>query len=212
MSEPLTVPRSDIRPGDTIVAAAYFNDVWSPVRTPEPLKIIEVGRDDGHSLHVKVEQKATAYTNDRYLTFREAKVERPATRKRTATRTIDGIKWISKGDKQWESEDGRWAVEYVDDFETECDVPHPVKITAADRAAFHAATSWDRLNNWPQHVRMAIEDGKRGYYCDGGEVHHYGQWVSGAVSGEPQVIIRDDTFEGAASAVARHIATGKIWA
>jgi hypothetical protein len=127
---------------------------------------------------------------------------------------IDGIKWISQGNKTWLSEDGLWALEYIDDFTTECENPHPVKISNEYRKKFFATLPHERSMKFSMEVRFVIQEGKRGYYCEGGMTHYYGLWVSGAAPGTtgPEVIIRAETFKEAAQAVAEHLNTGKIWA
>jgi hypothetical protein len=126
--------------------------------------------------------------------------------KRKVTRTIDGIKWVSKGDKTWVTEDGVYTVEYVDDFETECDDEHPVKLTGWMRVSIAR-----NPHHWPGDARWAVRDGKRGYKCPGGQIHHYGLWVGGATEGEPQVIVRSESFKDAAMCVATYTRTGKTF-
>jgi hypothetical protein len=204
--ERITVSLAEVREGDLIAA---LDDVNLGVQN----EVTEVvGLTPEGTLHIKVWQDPTWITSpDRYLSASEVTVIREVKAPRKATRTIKGIKWVSQGDRRWLSEDGQWTVEYVDDFETECEHEHPVKITRQMREAFFAASEWDQDHRWDWKVAMAIREGRKGYMCYGGEVHFYGLWVAGAVTGEPEVIIRDDTFEGAASAVARHIETGELW-
>lgn len=132
---------------------------------------------------------------------------------RTATRTIDGIKWVSKGDERWESEDGRYDIEHVHDFETECEVPHPVRITPAMAAEVRKAVATDYRpaveHRYGREVVTAVEEGRRGYHCEGGQVHFYSQWVAGPTNVNSVVIIRSDTFTDAAQTVAR-FARGEI--
>lgn len=119
------------------------------------------------------------------------------------TRTFHGITFVSLGGKQWETEDGKWAVEYVDDFETECMEPHPVKITKQMRDSYNHTPVHSR-GRWPSALRDAIELGKRGYYCEGNDVHYYGLWVAGHAGGS-DVVNREESFSDSASHLALYI-------
>src|SRR5689334_20612235 len=41
------------------------------------------------------------------------------------TRTVDGVRFVSSGEKYWKTEDGTWAVSFQEAGLTECDNPHP---------------------------------------------------------------------------------------
>lgn len=62
--------------------------------------------------------------------------------------------------------DGRFEVVKVDDFETECDEPHPVKLP---REKWHTAGDYDSRGRW-------VEKLKKGYHCEGGGTHFYVAW------------------------------------
>lgn len=123
------------------------------------------------------------------------------------TRTFDGIKFVNQGDKRWLTEDGKWEVSYVDDFETECDAEHPMRITAAHRREWNAMSDYERtdfaLRN--RDLAYALRNYKSGYLCPGNSTHFYGLWVAGAVEGDPEVVNREDTFTASADHLARFI-------
>lgn len=156
------------------------------------------------------------------------KPPQPRKARKPVTRTVDGIKFIAQGDKQWMTEDGHFVIEWTDDFEYECDDVHPMRIsrerrialssvinqygtTAAARMKFLPGGKENPVYGAPQEEIDAVIDGRKGYQCPGGEYHFYGLWVSGAVKGEPEVIARDESFAAALSHVAKHIATGETW-
>lgn len=62
--------------------------------------------------------------------------------------------------------DGRFEVVKVDDFETSCDDPHPVKLP---REKWFTAGDYDSRGRWVTKL-------KKGYLCEGGETHFYVAW------------------------------------
>ena len=79
------------------------------------------------------------------------------------------------------TEDGRFEVSRSPTF-TECDNPHPVQIARETRWKIH-----DMIHHQGQGVRLArmtfgntfvdaVLDGKRGYFCEGGEEHWRDSW------------------------------------
>lgn len=62
--------------------------------------------------------------------------------------------------------DGRFEVVKVDDFETSCDDPHPVKLP---REKWFTAGDYDSRGRWVTKL-------KKGYRCEGGETHFYVAW------------------------------------
>lgn len=72
-------------------------------------------------------------------------VERPV---RTATRTVDGVRFTRDGD-QWSAAAGRYVVSYEEAGVTTCEQPHPVR-----------------------------EARGRGYLCQGAERHFYKSWMA----------------------------------
>lgn len=94
---------------------------------------------------------------------------------------------ISKGDGYWvlegtEGQPGQTdgtAIQRDDTFQTECDDPHPVRISRERRAEWQGMSDWDKQQlsrtNWAEY--WALQNGKRGWYCEGGEEHFYTQWT-----------------------------------
>lgn len=62
--------------------------------------------------------------------------------------------------------DGRFEVVKVDDFETWCDEPHPVKLP---REKWFMSGDYDSRGRWVQKL-------KKGYHCQGGREHFYTAW------------------------------------
>lgn len=62
--------------------------------------------------------------------------------------------------------DGRFEVVKVDDFETCCDEPHPVKLP---REKWFMSGDYDSRGRWVQKM-------KKGYHCEGGGTHFYVAW------------------------------------
>jgi hypothetical protein len=127
-----------------------------------------------------------------------------AARKRTATRIVDGIRW-TRSEHRWVTEDGRFEIQYDDDFETECDAPHPMRVSQSDIKRYRQHGHQHGHGNDPAF--KAIRDGRKGWLCEGGEIHFYGQWVAGTV-GDVDVITRTDTLKDAMQDVAHFVQTG----
>jgi hypothetical protein len=62
--------------------------------------------------------------------------------------------------------DGRFEVVKVDDFETSCDEPHPVKLP---REKWFMDGDYDSRGRWVTKL-------KKGYRCEGGGTHFYVAW------------------------------------
>jgi hypothetical protein len=192
----ITIPTREIRKNDKIMAVDGH-----VLRHNNPV-VAQVIDTEGHSVHVHVKvDDHTIVTPDRYLPYKEVTVERT---KRPTRRTFEGITFIKQDDGSWQTEDGEWTIGYVDDFETECDAPHPVKISAETRAAFWADSEWDRNTKWDFDIATAIRDGKKGYYCEGGKPHFYALWVAGDTGGS-DVVNREEAFVDSARHLARFI-------
>lgn len=88
------------------------------------------------------------------------------------------LRCVSPG--HWESPDGRVLISLDPTFETECDEPHPVKFSRAERDEFASMTSEQRarLQRRDGDRYWALVEGKKGCYCHGGEVHYYSQWTA----------------------------------
>jgi hypothetical protein len=129
---------------------------------------------------------------------------------RRQTRTVPGtdIKLINQGDGRWVSEDDKYMVERVDDYETECDDAHPVKIGRHLRNMFNEAVKDGTDHLWNRDLHAAIVAGRKGYRCEGGEVHFYSMWEASA---DNELVSRDDTFSDALRYLGRHIETGRIY-
>lgn len=125
-------------------------------------------------------------------------------RKRTATRIVDGIRW-TKSEHGWVTEDGRFEIEYDDTFETECDHAHPMQVTQSDIRRYRQHGHQHGNGNDPAF--QAIREGRKGWLCEGDEIHFYGQWVAGTVD-DGDVITRTDTLKDAMQDVAHFVRTG----
>lgn len=94
------------------------------------------------------------------------------------------LRCLSPG--HWESDDGRVLVSLDPDFLTECDGPHPVKHSAAERA----------------------RTGTSGHYCYGNEQHTYARWTA-RVDGDWTEDVYE-TFAGAREAVEEIVGPVKL--
>ena len=194
-----TITPKDIQTGDTIVT-----ETGRRIKVTEVVGVIQ-NTADHDTVHVRVEQpQEWTVTNDRYLTMDEVTVERKPARK--VTRTVDGITWISQGDKKWVTEDGAFSIEWDDTFETECDDAHPVKLSQRLRDEIRATPGL-----FPYEAKMAVEEGRKGYLCPGCEVHHYGLWTGGPES-DNDCIARDENLKVVMRNVARFVNTGERFA
>jgi hypothetical protein len=88
------------------------------------------------------------------------------------------IKFKRESAGMYVTEDGRASVEYVDNYETECDEPHPVRMRV-DRL--------DRFSDWYRNRLLHMPGAKRrwrngveylSYQCPGNESHFYGRWIA----------------------------------
>ena len=120
----------------------------------------------------------------------------------------DPTRLVSKGaDPQWgtpvyETGDGRGRIVLDPTYETWCDDPHPMKFTREERDAWKALSSFEReqrRRNMPYEKYRALDYGKKGYLCPGGEEHHYSQWVP-EIEGERLEDVHD-TFGKAKAAL-----------
>ena len=89
----------------------------------------------------------------------------------TARRITPDVRLVSRGGGFWVSEDGRWEVKYDDDFTTECDRAHPVRLTTELRTLVS-----ERPWLWPVEAVEAVRARKAGYLCPGEQEHPYGRW------------------------------------
>lgn len=196
----------------TVKVAASFTDEATAIETQVGLENLRIAK----GIKVREQYFAVREENDPHSPLiallkaePEEVSEAPQKPRKPRTRTVEGITLVSQGNHYWKSEDGNYTIEYDDTFETECDTPHPVKISAATRRWWAGLTSHERAHV-PSDLRFALEDGKKGYYCLGGRVHHYSLWVAySEIKGD--VIIRAETFGEALDALGRHIRTGETW-
>lgn len=80
------------------------------------------------------------------------------------------------------TEDGLYEVQFVDDYETECDEPHPVKVRADTPGAEFQANEARRAGC---NLKRKTKRTKKGYVeyltwqCPGGLTHFYSRWTVG---------------------------------
>jgi GNAT superfamily N-acetyltransferase len=93
--------------------------------------------------------------------------------------TGDPKKLISQGPGHYETGDGRGFISLDETFETECDDPHPMKLSKVDRAEFAAMDDHaKRMLSRSNYARYdALARGKKGYLCPGHSEHYYSQWT-----------------------------------
>ena len=80
-------------------------------------------------------------------------------------------KLISQGPGHWESEDDRVLITLDETFETECDAPHPVRLSL---------NTLDSFSDWFKRgilARGTVKGKYVTYQCEGNETHHYSQWT-----------------------------------
>ena len=77
------------------------------------------------------------------------------------------------------TDDGFFNVEFVDNYETECDEAHPMRISRADREWFAGLSAFEKeqfsRSHWTKY--WALLNRQKGYFCDGGETHYYSRWI-----------------------------------
>jgi hypothetical protein len=136
----------------------------------------------------------------------------PEKPKRRQTRRVPGtdVVMVNEGDHRWVSEDGEYVIERVDDYETECDAEHPVRIGRPLREQFAQAQRAGTDHLWQSDLRRAIKEGRKGYQCPGCETHFYSMWEVGSKHGY-ELISRDDAFGDALHYLGEHLKTGKIF-
>ena len=96
------------------------------------------------------------------------------------------MKLISQGDQHYVTEDGQFEIVLDPHFDTWCDDPHPVRLSAQDKADFRQMSDWEkrRLSDSNFAKYWALLNGEKGWYCDGDSEHTYSQWTVGYVDGE----------------------------
>jgi hypothetical protein len=103
-------------------------------------------------------------------------------------RKIAGVELIKIEDGLYRTPDGEYEVYRDDEFETECDDPHPCRLTNKMReeiaARFYDSNlsereraSYARAIHGP-NAFAAWQEGRKGWYCEGRESHWYSQWVA----------------------------------
>lgn len=73
------------------------------------------------------------------------------------------------------TDDGRFEINLVDDYETECDDPHPVRLRVDTMTHY---SDWFKKSlmskgtiKWKKGVEYLC------YYCEGNETHFYSRWI-----------------------------------
>ena len=106
-------------------------------------------------------------------------------------RKYHGVELIKVEEGRYKTPDGRFEIYRDDEFETECMDAHPCRLGKKLRAEIGARYNWE-INQGRDHYRAiqqtssvygadavaAWQDGKKGWYCYGGETHFYSQWVA----------------------------------
>lgn len=108
-------------------------------------------------------------------------------------RKYQGVELLKLSDTQYKTLDGRFEIYRDDEFETECDEPHPCRVTKNMRETYGRIREDAHNRNEAPHItkqRMvaafgsaaydAYQTGARGWYCYGNESHWYSQWVAWA--------------------------------
>lgn len=162
-----------LRKGDVIVALDGH-------RLPKAVEVTRhIENDPDGTVIVEVKQRPESVISPkRYLRQKRAEVGKRV--------TLAGLKLIKLDDEHYVTEDGRYEV-YRDAFPTECEAPHPVKMTRKLRDeilrdkrlwCFEAVYA---AENYLRHV-YNYDTGRspqvKGYMCPGGEEHHYYQWTA----------------------------------
>lgn len=136
-------------------------------------------------------------------------------------RMYHGVQLIKVEDGRYKTPDGEYEIYRDDEFETECMEAHPCRMGKKMRAEmterYQAEISRGATGSRHQWAERALRsvygadafecwrDGRRGWYCYGGEPHFYAQWVAWAGefgwSGE-----WTDTFKDACEDLRDHLA------
>lgn len=172
-----------LKPGDRVTLV-------NGAELPAPLVVLEVS-PDGRSVRLEpparsvVEWRLYADQHDVTVERPQPVPPRPRKPRTAATRTVGGVRLVSKGDGWWESEDGAWSITR-EEGQTTCDDTHPVRITAAMRRKAREHPAWV-----DSALYLALLTGRDGYVCEGGGDHTYVCWV---LSRDGQAVSIRDTF------------------
>jgi hypothetical protein len=111
------------------------------------------------------------------------------------------IRITKQGEGHWADANGRVEFHHDHTFETECDAPHPVRVT---EATFKGYSDWFQ--------RSIFNPSRKGGYvswmCDGGEIHHYSQWtiqIDGEWVGNTKIDGCYDTLTQAIGAIEQYM-------
>lgn len=142
----------------------------------------------------------------------------PAPPRRPFRRTRHGLTLVRVDEERWITEDGRYVVDRQGGYLTECEHPHPVKLTAGRREAIRAAIAYSESQarqNFGDAAVDAVRAHKAGYVCEGGQEHEYALWTAWpadttgqiAAGGDP-VTGRNDKLDDTWQELANHLARG----
>jgi GrpB-like predicted nucleotidyltransferase (UPF0157 family) len=82
------------------------------------------------------------------------------------------LRLIPDGPGEWHSEDGRVRIFHDHTFETECDEPHPVRMSMKTVETQFSGWFRDQLL-----ARGRVRNGYLTYHCEGNESHWYAMWT-----------------------------------
>lgn len=103
-------------------------------------------------------------------------------------RKYQGVPLVKIDEAHYRTPDDEFEIYRDDEFETECDGPHPCRLTKKMRHDIEA-----RYYNYPlgearrvsearaihgPNAFNAWQEGHKGWYCEGNETHWYSQWVA----------------------------------
>ncbi|MFD8654975.1 hypothetical protein [Streptomyces mirabilis] len=182
----LTLEPLAVRPGDLLTAIGHIT------LTPMTIDREPVAGELTTTLHLQA-PKGSSIEWQRYIEPGvQVTVDRPepkaavqAKRKREVTYPrrvrFHGVPLLQqyKGEQYYLTEDGRYAVQYDEGYITECEVPHPVRYSKEIvEAAFTDGYTPGYSLPWEarQQIRYDVNQGRMGYYCEGGAEHTYGMW------------------------------------
>jgi hypothetical protein len=169
----------DLKKGDVIIGQgmhpAYMHELPTRANGGVPIEVTEFieHREDGTTV-VKVKQPEQWITDRiRYVKLTYVEVARWA--------TIAGKRFLKVNDDLYMSPDRRWTIER-DDMESECDGPHPVKLTRELIGYIESVP-----DQYPHEAVEAVKEmrgvygrnytRRKGYMCPGNEFHTHKEWV-----------------------------------
>lgn len=165
----LTLPVREVRKGDVITAVDGY-------ALPETRTALDGYVTDHTGVPVRNEAGGPAewwmYEGNHEAVTVEREEPNPRPQRKARRSVVPGVWIVAEGDGRWVSEDGRWSIERDDGNVTECQGPHPVRLT---RDMIDSARREPTRLGSDAILSLAGRDA-RGYLCPGMQEHTYTTW------------------------------------